>query len=210
MLQRTLCVNSFLKIILSPFAKFVILNCDLSNELVVVFELLPGINIIIIEFHPRSARIAGGTNTERRHAPAVHIQGAIREEEQEQAVGGFARVGEVLAPVVMVDDAVEGWRVQLGERGVCVLAMEAFLVAIDHRFPIEFAFVFDAPPVWPLREVDCFQDFFQSGEEFFERGRVIRYRREDEAGRGDVCHQSTSIQVCGFDVFFALRPSYCQ
>ena len=136
---RTLRVNAFLKIILSPFAKFVILNCDLSNELVVVFELLPGINIIIIEFHPRSARIAGRTQAERRHAPSVHIQGAIREEEQEQAVGRFLRVCEMLTPVVMVDDAVEGGRVQLGERRVCVLAMEAFLVAIDHRFPIEFA-----------------------------------------------------------------------
>lgn len=31
----------------------------------------------------------------------------------------------------MVGYTVESWRVEFGERGVCVLAVEAFLVAVD-------------------------------------------------------------------------------
>lgn len=37
----------------------------------------------------------------------------------------------MLREVGVVGDRVEGWGVEFGEGGVCVLAMEAFLVAVD-------------------------------------------------------------------------------
>lgn len=54
----------------------------------------------------------------------------------------------------MVCYGVECRWVVFGEGGVCVLAVEALLEAIDHGFPVESPGVGDAAAVGKLGEVD--------------------------------------------------------
>lgn len=52
--------------------------------------------MIIVKLHPGDVWVRRGTHPERGHAAAVHVQGAVREEVQEQAVVGLIWVCNVL------------------------------------------------------------------------------------------------------------------
>jgi hypothetical protein len=68
---------------------------------------------------------------ERGHAAAVDVERADRVEVEEEPVRGQRGVGDVLREGAVVGDGVEGGRVVFGECGVGVLAVEAFLEAVD-------------------------------------------------------------------------------
>ena len=63
-----------------------------------------------------------------------------------------------------------------------VLAVEAFLVAVDHGFPVEVARVVYAAAIRACGEVHCGEDGFEAREEFFEGWCEGGDCGEDEAG----------------------------
>jgi hypothetical protein len=109
--------------------------------------------IIIIKLHPRLTDLLTGTDAETGHAPTVQVQRAHGEEIQKQAVVGFFGVGDVSGVGGVVVDFVEGGWVFDAEGAVGVLAVEAFLVAVDHGFPVEAAGVGDGAAVGEAAEV---------------------------------------------------------
>ncbi len=94
----------------------------------------------------------------------------------------------MLGEVFVVGYGVKGWWVVDREGGVGVLAVEAFLIAVDpekgsvksllerlgsvHCLPVEVSFVFDASAVWKFREIDFCEEWFEVGVEVLEARRV--------------------------------------
>lgn len=83
----------------------------------------------------------------------------------------------------MVDNAVEGWRVQLRESRMGELAVQAFLKAVHHGLPVELAVVRQAASVRDLVELKRVQQLFQPREEFLECRRFGRDGGEDQPGK---------------------------
>lgn len=72
---------------------------------------------------------------------------------QKEAVVRLVRVGEVPGPVLVRHDLVEGRGVQFRELDVRVLAVQAFLEAVDEGFPVEPALILERAAVRSLGEV---------------------------------------------------------
>lgn len=87
--------------------------------------------MVIIKLHPTHSRVRARQSAERRHTTSIHIERADGEKIEEQSIRGLGRVGDVLGECGMVGDGVEGGRVEFGKSRVGILAMEAFLVAIN-------------------------------------------------------------------------------
>ena len=155
-IQHPLRINPSLQIPLRALTQLKVLDRHLPHKAIVLLKSLPLLHIKIIELHPRRARlpVRRGTHPELRHPAPVDIQRAVGEEEQEEPVVRLVRVREVLRPVVVVDDVVAVRRVEGREGGVRVGAVQTFLVAVDHGFPAEVAWVFEGAAVGPRGEVD--------------------------------------------------------
>lgn len=178
--QHPLTVNPPLEIRLRALTQLIILQGHLPYKLKVLLKLLAVLGIVIIELHPRHARVGGGTDTETAHPATINIERAVRKKIQEQAVVGFALVGDVLAEAAEVVDGVEGGRVDDAEGAVGVLAVQALLVAIHHGLPVEAARVAEAAFVREGGEVDPGEQRFDVGEEVVERNRIFGERGEEE------------------------------
>lgn len=89
-------------------------------------------------------------------------------------------IRDVLAKILVIVYRVEGWWVIQAERWMGVLTVETLLVAIDHCFPIEAAFVLDAASVRQFGEIDRVDERFQLWEKSIERRRFIGYSREQK------------------------------
>lgn len=129
--QDPLAVDARLQSLLRLLAQLKVLQGNLPHEVEVLFELFLAALVVVIELHPRDPGIRGGACSEGGHPAAVDIQRADGEEVEEEPVSGACRVGDVLGEVAVVGHTVEGWGVDFRERGVCVLAVETFLEAIN-------------------------------------------------------------------------------
>lgn len=67
--------------------------------------------MVVVKLHASLCGILGRANTERRHASAVHIQGAIGKEVEEEAVVHLFRVRDMLREIVMVENSICSGRV---------------------------------------------------------------------------------------------------
>lgn len=104
-------VNALGQIVLSLFAEFKVLHCNLPDKLEVFLKFLALGQMVVVEFHASNLGICGRTHTERRHTTAVNVKGAIREEIQEQPIIGLLGIRDVLREVVVVAHGVESRRV---------------------------------------------------------------------------------------------------
>lgn len=129
--QDTLSVHTPLKITLRLLTQLEVLHGNLSDELEVLLELLVRPLMVIIELHPADSRVGRRQRPEGGHATAIDIQGADGEEVQEKTIIRFLRVGNVLGEIAVVTHGVERWWVELRKGWMSVLAVKAFLVAID-------------------------------------------------------------------------------
>jgi hypothetical protein len=87
--------------------------------------------MIVIELHSAHAGLGGGTGAEGGHATTVDVQRANGEEVEEESIGGFGRIGNMLTKGAVVGDGVEGRWVEFREGWVRVLTVEAFLKSVD-------------------------------------------------------------------------------
>lgn len=104
-------INPLREIFLRFLAQLKVLDSDLAHKLVVFLELVPRIQIIVVELHASDVGIGGRTDPERGHATPVDIQGAVGEEVEEQPIVWLLGVRDVLGEVVLVAHAVERGRV---------------------------------------------------------------------------------------------------
>jgi len=104
-------------------------------------KLLLSPTMIIIKLHPRLSRHLTRTSPKTRHPTPINIECANGEEVEEQTVcnGAFGGVGEMLGEVALGGYGVSGWRVELGEAGMRVCAVQTFLEAVD---PVEVVRLF--------------------------------------------------------------------
>ena len=79
--------------------------------------------MVVVELHPRHARLLGRTHAETAHAATIEVQGTDREEEEEKAVVGLCRVGDMARVVAVIVDFVKGGWVEDREGSMCVLAV---------------------------------------------------------------------------------------
>jgi hypothetical protein len=184
--QNALHIDASLQIALRNLAQLKVLHRHLAHKLEIILKLLPLTLMVVIEFHPRDTGLAGWTHAEAAHASAVEIQCAVGEEVQEQAVVELGRVDDVAAVVAGILDVIEDGGVQDGEGAVCVLAVEALLVAVDHGLPVEGAGVGDAAAMGETREVVAVEQRFEVGEVGVERRCSRGDGGEEKAGWGEV------------------------
>lgn len=86
----------------------------------------------------------------------------------------------------MVAHGVERGRVELRKARVRVLAVQAFLISVDHSLPVETAWVLDGAPVGKFGEVDLREQWLEVGEELVEGRCRIGYGAKERAGLGEM------------------------
>jgi hypothetical protein len=169
-IQTPLRINTLFQIPLRCLTEFKILQGDSAHELEILFEPISttlAVVKVVVEFHARlaylpfstSAAAIGvsvtvtGTDSKRTHPPAVEIEGAYGVEVEKQTVVWLCRVGEVAGVGVVTVNLEECGRVLDAEIAMSILAMQAFLVPVDHCFPVEFARVREAASVGKMAKV---------------------------------------------------------
>lgn len=108
-------INALGQVVLGLFAELKVFHRNLPNKLIVLLKLFTLGQVVVVELHASNLGIRGRTHAERRHAAAVHVEGTIREEIEEQAIIGLLRVRNMLREVVIVAHCIESWRVVDGE-----------------------------------------------------------------------------------------------
>lgn len=99
----------------------------------------------------------------------------------------------------MVGDRVECRWIIFREGGVCVLAVETFLEAIDHCFPVEATFIRDAAAMRELGEIDGVGEFLEARKVFVEARGVHREGSEDETAWCNMASDRAIFLFCKYD-----------
>lgn len=106
--QYAFGIDTLLQVFLCLFTKLEILHSDLSDKFEILFELVAGFFMVVIELHAGNTGILGWTYTERGHAAAVHVQGTVGKEIEEQTVIRLLWISNVLGEVLVIVDGIEG------------------------------------------------------------------------------------------------------
>jgi len=78
----------------------------------------------------------------------------------------------MLAKIQVIRHRVELWRIVFRKGRMSILAMKAFLEAINHSFPVEASFIRYASPVGKLGEVHSICELLKASKVFLERERI--------------------------------------
>jgi hypothetical protein len=141
-----LTIHPSLQVTLCDLTQLKVLRGNLSHKLIILLKplstALPIVKVVV-ELHSGLANFLTGTHTEARHAASIQVEGADGEEKEEESVIGILGVGDVPGVGVVVVHFIEGGWVFHAEGAMGILAMEAFLIAVDHGLPVEASWVLD-------------------------------------------------------------------
>jgi hypothetical protein len=94
----------------------------------------------------------------------VKAQSGIREHVDEKTIKRIFGACKMLRAIFVVDYLVADGRIDLGEGGIGLGAVKAFLIPIHHRLPVGFGCILERPSRWILGEICLCNQLFKTRE----------------------------------------------